>query len=117
MRAGLGTYEVLRRLGFPAEDLFIGITGRKCMVHVHLRTQGKEFLIALGSYKKGHARFAKDWTAACLAWNAQEIDRMDDIYENCEARVNAVDLMMAMYLKGIVIVSPLDKVNTAGGDA
>ena len=42
---------------------------------------------------------------------------MDDIYENCEARVNAVDLMMAMYLKGIVITSPSNKVNTAGGDA
>ena len=108
LREFLGTYEVLRRLGFVPGDIFFQIAkcaqhGGKLSVFCTLKTQGKEFAIECGfvaTTEDEACREYQDVTQRLIAGEVPEDDHQRMFYE-CEAFALKVDLIMAILKKGI----------------
>jgi len=113
MRAFIGTREVLRRIGYRADDLYC-MTARSAKLRgaisafCVLRTQGKEFSVELGAIDS-EPKFADEYKIIAYVVNAGGIPKpdLDRMYNECEARQNVVDLVMAIQAKGILLPSEM----------
>lgn len=66
----LATHETFRRLGFPAEELFVDMFNDG-HVQFALRHQGETFTIDIGRVPD-KVGFQKEWREACAWWNGDE---------------------------------------------
>jgi hypothetical protein len=107
MRAFLGTREVLRQMGFAAEDLYCqveysvrhpGSLNGFCV----LRTQGLEFSVELGPVSSREA-FAKEYTRMIDAVNTGALSERDlkRMTRESEAFRGRMNLLAAIIAKGI----------------
>ena len=109
MRAALGTFEVLRRLGFKSDDIFF--TRNKTasphepagMMYVVLKTQKKEFNVRVGVVDMPHEEWVRSWTAVAEAARDKRIEEVDRIVEGSEAFQDKIHLIRAIQSKGIRI--------------
>ena len=101
----LAVFEALRRLGFPADDIFvvpeaIEYGSDRVVPATLLRTQGKEFAITAGDpYPK--EKFVDDWEAAGKLWNAGKDSERGAIYERSIIKRKGCSLLLALEKKGI----------------
>lgn len=100
-------HEAFRRLGFPADDIFISCavidpaTGQKT-AGVVLMTQGKQFGIHTRPVRDPEA-FLKKWVAFAEGLHLRKPDDKElmDIWEKSEIRMQAGELVGRLLLKGI----------------
>jgi hypothetical protein len=102
MRNALGTFEMLRRLGFESKDIYWDMQP-DTMMQVVLRTQGKQFAIDVGFLHMTKAKFKTKWTAVMDALTAGQIPENDywRLFQECEAYRLTDDMVEAMKRKGI----------------
>ena len=97
----LAFHEAFRRLNFSSNDIFVYF-GRQG-VKVVLRTQGKEFVVAVDDrdWPCGTEERIKQWSEAVRAWNGSMTDaERKSIYESCVIG-RATELIVALDRKGI----------------
>ncbi|MFA4971535.1 MAG: hypothetical protein WC683_02900 [bacterium] len=106
IREVLAMWEALRRLGFPAADIFCAYYPNQ--ITVVLKMQGKEFTILCGKPNMSQEQFAKQWTHAAALWNGTEPGMTDTtraiIYQECELMKGGhigLQLIGALKVKGI----------------
>lgn len=107
MRAFVGTFAVLRKLGFPASDIYIMTAGSArhggvLSVFASLRTQGREFDIELGPLEGSEQDLAACYKR--LAEDPPPGADLDRMMTECEAWVRKIDLIVALRGKGIRII-------------
>jgi hypothetical protein len=106
MRAFIGTWEVLRKLGYSADDIFFqpsksvklgGALGAFCV----LRTQGKEFSVDCGPVTS-EKDAGEEYQRVSKAVSAGEIPQedMDRIWWESEACQRSIQLVIAIQGKG-----------------
>lgn len=113
MRAALGTFEMLRRLGFKSADIFFHQNANeptnplepRGMMFVVLKTQGKEFTIRVGLVESTYEAWVDEWQAVVAAALEHRIEEADRIVEESEAFRRKVDFLLAIRAKGIRIPS------------
>jgi len=105
MRNALGTHEMLRRLGFPTDDIFWSLRVDK-MMQIVLQTQGKDFTIDVGFLPRmTHEQWEKRWRSVMDALLANQISKHDyaRLLSECEAYQHTANLVVAIKSKGIEI--------------
>lgn len=110
MRAALGTFEVLRRLGFKSDDIFFHQNGDEApgpeprrMMFVVLKTQGKDFTIRVGVVDTTYDVWVSTWKTVATAALEKRVEEIDRIVEESEAFRSKVQLMVAIQAKGILV--------------
>lgn len=103
LNEGLGFFEAFRRMGFPAEELFLGLDPFK--VFIVLRSQGKEFVAICGPFVGGDERALYDaWTAKAKWWNGDAThEERSALWDRSFAKNHAFDLATSMMVKGFVL--------------
>lgn len=110
LRAFIGNWEGLRKLGFQAEDLYCVIQrsvqlGGALGCFVQLLTQGKEFLVDVGPVDMDPMYFEQAYRAVVRAIQAGEIeqDDLDRIWQESAAYRRKTAFVFAIAAKGIMI--------------
>ena len=98
----LAVHEGFRRLGFEADDLFLGSDSEK--VVVILRTQDKEFVVACGFIETTEEALAQAWNEKVHRWN--DPDGMTNseraqLFETSNFSSMAIPLLAGLIQKGI----------------
>ena len=117
MRRFLGTFEALRKLGFPSDDIYCEIARSArnrglLSCFCKLRACGKEFSVECGPISSADVTdvtdvaadvFSHEWSRVCEAIAANAIPQadLDRIWQESEAHQNAVEFSMALLAKGI----------------
>ncbi len=110
LNEALAVQEVFRRLGFPADDLFVGADIEK--LFVELRSQGKTFVVTCGEGNYEQAEIEKGWTERATAWNkTMTHEEREVIYRNSSILKRSVKLLFALRTRGFIwtLVSPLSE--------
>ncbi|MDO8690529.1 MAG: hypothetical protein Q7R39_11060 [Dehalococcoidia bacterium] len=110
LNEALAIHETFRRLGFPADDIFVGADIEK--FYVELRSQGKTFIVTcgLGNYDDEEIRHL--WPVRATAWNTtMTFEEREAIYRNSSILSRAVQLLSALKQRGFIwtVVNPLDE--------
>lgn len=95
----LAYWEALRRLGFPADEIYVAFHGDRLFTELH--TAGGVFRIEVAYGVKDRKGYEAAWRAACDAWNGgmPESERRR-IYEGL-GHGWAAGLVTALLRKGI----------------
>jgi hypothetical protein len=109
LREALALYQLLRRLGFPAEAIYLETVADPILdMAMVLRHQGHEFRALLGAQGAPADQVAAEWHAACDAWNhtASHSERMA-LFRGAEVCGNAASLhlLAALERKGFTLPS------------
>lgn len=108
-REALGTHEAFRKLGFPAEDIFVHLNPDRTMLVV-LKTQNKDFTVTVGSFNKSltYPTWKMSWNAVGLAVIEGRVSEKDleRIWRSCYVYRQKVEFLMGISSKGIVIPGP-----------
>ena len=108
-REALGTHEAFRKLGFPAEDIYVHLNPDRTMLVV-LKTQNKDFTVTVGSFNKSvtYQKWKNSWTAVGLAVIERRVSEkvLDRIWRSCYVYRQKVEFLMGIYAKGITIPGP-----------
>lgn len=105
-------WEALRRCGFSADDIYVGmgIDGRRDAVYVQLLAQGKEFNLVVGTTPLSEDDFIAEWQSFCARLNAGDAGSKDEMHAVYLREMNAwggaVALVLAIRRKGIEIHWP-----------
>ena len=103
MREALGTYEMLRRIGFKPEEVTWHLNPDHMML-ASLQTQGKEFDIRCGILDaRSPEAHLKRWTEVITAYNNRQIPDEDcnRLLVECDAYRMTDEMLGAMRAKGI----------------
>lgn len=106
MRNALGTFEMLRRMGFAPDDIFFDMREEDKMMAVVLKTQSKEFVVLVGILDgMAYEQFKEQWVRVVNALNAHEIsdDDLSRTLVESEAYCFTHSLTTALMRKGIRI--------------
>lgn len=103
-REAIGTFEAFRKMGFPAEEIFV-LRNKDGSMLVMLRTQGKEFGVAVGSLDMTKEQWMEAWKDVALAVGDGRIqeDVLDQIWLSCRPYAEKVSFVLAIGQKGILI--------------
>jgi len=97
-------HEALRRLGYPAADIFVGQTEAQQLLVV-LRHKDREFVIDVvpaGSWAvMPEAEFTETWQTAVAVWKAQALADAYEAYERSDIRKRSVELITLLTLRGL----------------
>lgn len=110
LNEALAVHEVFRRLGFPADDIFVGADIEK--LFVELRSQGKTFVVTCGHGDYAQEQIAEGWTRKCNAWNkTMTHEERELIYRNSSILKQSVKLLFALRTRGFIwtLVAPLNE--------
>lgn len=103
MRNAIGVFEMLRRFGFPSEDIYFHVREDK-MFFVILQTQGKIFRIDTGIIKEGTRDEAEDkWRQVTGSMRRINKDDLDRILAESPAYQRSMDFARVLEMKGIRI--------------
>ena len=116
MREAIGTFEMLRRLGFESNDIFFyhngdepeGGSEPKNMMFVCLKTQGREFFIRVGVVDLPYRDWAHTWQAVAMAVRSGTLPKADAerMVSECDAFLQTKSMVRAMLAKGITVPHP-----------
>jgi hypothetical protein len=70
LEEALAAAEALRKLGFSADDIYLGNDMDGGQVGVILRTQGREFIITCGRWYGSEEQLAEEWRLKVEKWNS-----------------------------------------------
>jgi hypothetical protein len=106
MRAFIGTHEVFRKLGFPAENLYCQAApsaraGGRLSLFLTLKMDSNEFNVELGLIDN-EEEAAKEHAKVCEEIKRIPADDLDRMYHECEAYTNKMELMMSLKKKGFL---------------
>lgn len=104
-------HQVLRSLGFSADDIYINV-GRDinhpevaALLFVVLRAQGKDFNVRVGAYFSEEEADAavKKWSEFVNLANAGAFEQsdLDNIYESSHVMKNQLEFVVSLHEKGI----------------
>ena len=97
----LATHSALRTLGFPAEDIFVGIAKNPCVI---LKRDGLDFIVTVGEdLAKPREQFLEEWVY--IAENNHEItdETLQRAGADWEKLFSRLQLVQAILKKGISI--------------
>ncbi len=99
-REMLATHEMLRKLGFPAEEIFAFIGLNSAII---LRTQGREFSVAFPALPMPLEEFSDGWRT--IAEQIQEVrqELLDRCVEEWQDKYSRPEFVVAIQSKGINI--------------
>lgn len=111
LREGLALHEMLRKLHFPAENIFAGVTDnaidRRTMfvkpsrtLVVQLQHDGKEFNATVGQVPWDGDEFEAKWTEAVMLWNHVTHEQAMEMYDSCDFPAQGMALVVALKSKG-----------------
>lgn len=102
LREAIALHEVLRRLGFPADDIFVALNPDSTMLII-LRTQKKEVAIIAGSVPYEGEEFSVMWTdfVNAIADGQVEEEELYQNYKNSLALKLSEQLCLGLIRKGI----------------
>ena len=117
LREWLYAREMLRRLGFSADDLFFAVapdgkvatpgqptTPGVPVIGLELRAQGKTFRWTIGPTTVPLADLEAAYRAACTLWNAgTDAEMLEAEFYSSRSMRQKVDLLMALQEKGFVL--------------
>lgn len=114
VREALACHEALFRLGFSKDDIYLelarsanpdgallpeDITAESIVLHVVLKTQGKEYSIGVGAVATDG--FEDEWAKAIVCWHDASIEGRRKVWEEARLRGRAVELVWGLFEKGI----------------
>lgn len=106
MKKLLGTFEMVRRLGFLPDDIY-AMFANGGVIFLVLKTQGKQFSITIGPWRSGEQSFKTAWETAAPAWNEGMTDQERlECLESSEAFHDVISLIHALDKKGITCPEP-----------
>jgi len=85
IREALGCHEAFRRLGFPADEIYVQLREDK-MMFVILQSQGKRFVHATGVLDMTQEEFEAAWMATAEAVNSRTITD-EELHKICSSSV------------------------------
>lgn len=94
----LGSHEVLRQLGFPAEEIFVFIGLNSAVV---LKTQGREFSIAFPELPMPMDEFSAGWETICKGIEEIAQPLLDRCLADWRAKYDLPTMLMVIRSKGI----------------
>lgn len=112
LREGLATFEVFRKLGFTADEVYVMVNlagGPRELTEtdspwlgVQLQAQGLEFLVSIGELAEGTtaASFDRDWAAACEALLEDTQEARDELWQTSWIYAHRRGLVAKMVLRG-----------------
>lgn len=114
LRAAIGVFESLRKLGFLADDIYIELANNSAcspselMVFILLRAQDKEFRVGVGMWPRdalSDERLELQWRALCAAMHDREVPQedMDRIWQESAIYRDKAGFVAAILNKGITI--------------
>jgi len=113
LRAVLGAHEGFRKVGFPADDIYVELGANpevrddELMVFVTLKSAGKEFRVQVGPWPRDNVdALHTQWTALCAALHDIPQADADRIWHESLPFRNAVGFTLAIMNKGIPIPGP-----------
>lgn len=113
-------HEALRRCGFAADDIFVelarsGDASQALMdndapigtlfVHVVLKAQCRQFVIAVGRWDGTDKAFAKGWSKAVAWFNSAAQSEVRPIWDASTISHRLVKLVTALTIKGFTVPS------------
>lgn len=107
---GLCAMQLLRMLGFSADDLYLIFGSHKDDQDVSILLKGtdKSFVIQIGVTAETKENFSKKWIDAATAWNTMEDTKAMELFMSSDIRKNAVNIMGLMLSRGFKFNLPSD---------
>lgn len=101
-------HEAFIRLGFKADDIFVG--HEEAIVFVVLKTQNNEFIVKLGVLALTEAQFAQVWNDVSNAYNSGAFDttELQAAFLRTFPAKEAQNFLAAIRAKGISIPTNLN---------
>lgn len=102
-RSALGCWEGFRKLGFSSNEISIELDGPRKLLHVVLRTQDKQFVVAVAKCDMGKEEFETKLTAVITAVNDRSLcdEDLDEIWRESLPYKHSYDFVMGILQKGI----------------
>jgi hypothetical protein len=106
-RNALGIHMCFWNLGFESDDLYI--IPDSLMIHVVLRTQGKQFAIPAGP-AQDETKFRKAWLEILAKWNSKGFTREEaqHMLQHTGIPQQATQFVFALQKKGFVLPAAAD---------
>jgi len=119
MRHALGTFSMFRSIGYPADDIYIvlarslkvakGQIGVFVVLKQIVGGKPREFSVIVGGWpggKKSSDEFEKRWAEVLGAVKNGSVTKADGdrMFQECEARQNVAEFMLALTTKGMLRV-------------
>jgi hypothetical protein len=106
-KEAVGTFEVLRKLGFPSEAIFFGVADPSpgvVQVFVALKFREKEFTITLGTVPGTPEEVKATWMdlATQIVNGAVPQSDLNQVWQNCLVRRHSTDFLLALTNKGLI---------------
>lgn len=106
LREALAAFEVWRKMGYPAEQIFFACD-RDGYIAMILRPDKVTFTYACGRTKMTREEATAAWAKAAEIWNTGLTgDERKHIYESSYIRKNVVGLLAGMTRKGLRVKKP-----------
>lgn len=100
----LAIHEALRRIGYPAEDIFINPEEEQNSLNVVAKDGDKMFTVAVGKLNCPLPMFSALWEQSIHWWNdPQNKVEVNQIYEKSHVKSEAVELLLALVVKGMKV--------------
>jgi hypothetical protein len=119
-RKAIGVREGFRKLGFSADDLHLlaaqaeGVSKTHLGVFMVLKTQGKQFNVVCGSWKKSEQRkFESLWPRVCEAVNTGSMPHadFDRMWQESPCFLNPKEFVLKLKEKGFRIPAEHEQSN------
>lgn len=99
LNEALGFFEAFRRIGFSADDLFLG--SDSWQVFLAVQAQGRQFIAICGPYEGPEAELLTRWREKATWWNqTASSEEREALWNRSFARNNAFDLVTGLIRKG-----------------
>lgn len=113
LRRFFGGWEVFRKLGFPADELFCQversvILGGRYGCFIRLQSQGLEFTVECGLVGADPNGFLADYSRISKAINEHQVEQaaLDRMHQESEPYQKIADLVLALKSKGFRVPDP-----------
>lgn len=98
MEEALMAHEAFRRLGFPPDDIFVGLEDGQMLV-VPVRGDLR-FNLEVGAFEGTREEWLAAWDLAVQTWRAMPETECKEMWEASKVKAKGVDLVIAMVVKG-----------------
>lgn len=101
--SALGCLEAFRRLGFPADDLWVVVSGADKRLSIKAEQGGRNFILDVGELPGSEDEFRNAWTAAVAWWNGGPIPTSlhDEVYRDCPIVRESVPFLLSLHSAGM----------------
>lgn len=109
IKESLAAWEMFRRMGFPAKDIYIAMgktgTGDNVSVSIEVHQETLRASVRIGTTFMHRNTILRDWDEAAKIWNDDETSSLerDELWEPSNARADGVMIMLRLHNLGFTI--------------